>query len=175
MISEAQVTRQQLRASMKPKHGWSPTMRDAELQRIRSRSAIRRGQLSMDEARESMKDLAVSADKGAAAATELAATIEALPEIKGASSPMAVEKRTPVPVTITIENPTGLSVLDRVTWTSSGKAKEGQIVAVVPAGKLPIDVDMKVKTDAGSRDHVSYVVQSGKTLYWPRVSLLERV
>ena len=36
MISEPRVTRQQLRASMKPKHGWTNEARDQELQRIRA-------------------------------------------------------------------------------------------------------------------------------------------
>lgn len=65
-----------------------------------------------------------------------------------------------------------------VKWLSSAKYKTGQIIAVVPAGSLPRDVltDAPAVKDATSpRDHVSYVVQVGKTRYWPRVSLLNFV
>lgn len=65
--------------------------------------------------------------------------------------------------------------LDRVKWVSSNKAKEGTVVAVVPAGKLPRDVDVHVKDANKPRDHVSYVVVANKKSYWPRVSLLARV
>lgn len=71
-----------------------------------------------------------------------------------------------------VTNTGEFSVLDTVTWTSSNKAKTGQVVAVVPAGKLPIDVDVKVKDATSPRDHVSYVVSADGKSYWPRVALL---
>ena len=77
----------------------------------------------------------------------------------------------------------GLGILDEafasafhvgqvVDWTSSGTTKRGVVTHVVPVGKMPADVEAKVKTDGAPRDHVSYVVRANSTNYWPRVSLL---
>lgn len=74
-------------------------------------------------------------------------------------------------------NPVG----KKVTWTSSGVPKVGEIIAVIPAGKLPSDFGIKIKDGNTPRDHETFVV-SGETVdgpakgkpntYWPRVSLL---
>lgn len=60
-----------------------------------------------------------------------------------------------------------------VTWTSSGKTKTGEIVAVVPVGEHPKnDFKPKVDISGAPRDHTSYVVKADGKHYWPRVSLL---
>ena len=75
----------------------------------------------------------------------------------------------------------------KVRWTSSNTDKVGEIVAVVPAGKMPRDVGYPKIDHAGMhRDHDSFVViarkpkfKNGeavpgpKAAYWPRVSLLK--
>jgi hypothetical protein len=71
-------------------------------------------------------------------------------------------------------------VNDAVRWVSSNTPKEGVIVGVVPAGRLPCDVGFKTLGDTAlSRDHESYVVRGqargrAPTMYWPLVSLLHR-
>lgn len=67
------------------------------------------------------------------------------------------------------------NIADEVRWTSSGKQKVGTVKAILRAGELPGDANCRVKDATSPRDHVSFVVAVGKTLYWPRVSLLERV
>lgn len=87
---------------------------------------------------------------------------------------------------------------DLVTWTSQagGYAAEkiGKVIAVVPAGKQPIDVGLTMRGAGFSRKHESYVVEVSKPnrrkvskeakaagitaypptskLYWPVVSIL---
>lgn len=71
-----------------------------------------------------------------------------------------------------------------VSWTSSNTTKRGAITHVIPAGKLPSDLGVKIKDEGQPRDHESYIVrgwqidrtgnQVGRnTTYWPRVSLLK--
>ena len=60
----------------------------------------------------------------------------------------------------------------RVSWTSNGVQKVGEITHVVPAAKTPSEVGAKVKDAGGPRDHESFVVQANGKTYWPRVSLL---
>lgn len=65
---------------------------------------------------------------------------------------------------------------DRVAWTSSASGKtsrkEGEVVAVVPAGERPPPKGLR---DPGApRDHESYVVVVGTKRYWPKVDKLER-
>jgi hypothetical protein len=67
-----------------------------------------------------------------------------------------------------------------VHWTSQAagisKTKEGPVVAVVPAGKLPDRKEFStLYTGPGvgsPRNHESYVIKAGGRLYWPRVSAL---
>lgn len=66
-------------------------------------------------------------------------------------------------------NPVG----KRVTWSSNGVEKVGEIVAVVPAGKVPSDFHVKVKDAGGPRDHESFAVSANGKNYWPRVSVLK--
>lgn len=69
-------------------------------------------------------------------------------------------------------------VTEPVRWKSSNIKKEGVIVAIVPAGKLPRDVGFARLGDTTlPRDHESYVVKGGVPgtrhgTYWPIVSLL---
>jgi pyruvoyl-dependent arginine decarboxylase (PvlArgDC) len=76
-----------------------------------------------------------------------------------------------------------LKLGDRVRWVSQSqgyrKAKEGEIVEVVPAGFSPNrDAFPQLYQGMGvgfPRNHDSYVVLVGKKPYWPRASLLEKV
>lgn len=67
---------------------------------------------------------------------------------------------------------------DAVRWVSSNAKKEGVIVGVVSAGRLPRDAGfLKLGDTSLPRDHESYVVRGGvpgsrTALYWPVVSLL---
>ena len=67
---------------------------------------------------------------------------------------------------------------DLLRWTSSNTRKEGVVVAIVPAGKLPRDVGFpRLGEESMPRDAESYVVRGGEpgrrqTDYWPLVSLL---
>ncbi len=81
---------------------------------------------------------------------------------------------------------------DRVRWQSQAQGyhvvKEGIVVAVIPAGRLPDrDVFPSLYKNSGvgmSRDHESYVIKarqlcrdgrtpkSGNRIYWPRASAL---
>lgn len=69
-------------------------------------------------------------------------------------------------------------VNDAVHWVSSSTRKEGVVVGVVPAGRLPSHVGfLKLGETSLPRDRESYVVRGGvpgnrATLYWPVVSLL---
>lgn len=60
---------------------------------------------------------------------------------------------------------------DRVSWTRRGMTKTGFVVDIVPAGIIPTGF-AGLKVEAGSRDHVSYVVKVGKKHYWPVVAEL---
>lgn len=71
-----------------------------------------------------------------------------------------------------------------VEWSSSNQTKRGVVMSVVPAGKLPGDVNVKIKDAITPRDHESYIVRGhpiaswrgektgDNATYWPRVSLL---
>lgn len=67
---------------------------------------------------------------------------------------------------------------EAVRWTSSNTHKEGVVVGIVPAGRLPRDVGFRRIGDTSlSRDHESYVIRGAykggrQQLYWPHVSLL---
>lgn len=62
---------------------------------------------------------------------------------------------------------------DEVRWCSqaqgSSKQKQGRVIEVVPAGEIPNDIGGV----SSPRNHESYVVHVGSTLYWPRVSHLK--
>lgn len=75
------------------------------------------------------------------------------------------------------------SVGDKVEWVSSGVKKIGEIIAVVPAGKTPVEIGYPKAGGGGvARDHETYVAKGvkhdskgaygSKALYWPFVSLL---
>lgn len=66
-------------------------------------------------------------------------------------------------------NPVG----SRVSWSSNGKEKVGEIVAVIPAGKTPADFGVKVKDAGAPRDHESFAVMVDTKPYWPRANLLK--
>ncbi len=65
-----------------------------------------------------------------------------------------------------------------VRWVSSNTKKEGVVVAIIPAGRLPRDFGFKKLGDTTlPRDHGSYIVKGGvpgqrQALYWPLASLL---
>jgi hypothetical protein len=80
----------------------------------------------------------------------------------------------------------------KVEWVSSNTRKTGEVIAVVPPGKLPIDLGYKRLDNSGlPRDHETYIVEARgpkyvtfgptiqgagpKRIYWPRVSLLKAV
>lgn len=68
---------------------------------------------------------------------------------------------------------------DAVRWTSSNVRKEGVIIGIVPANRMPRDVGLNIGDTSLPRDHQSYVVRGGEpgrrtTIYWPVVSLLNR-
>lgn len=75
---------------------------------------------------------------------------------------------------------------DKVRWISSNTRKVGEIIAIVPKGKMPREIGYPKAGGGGwGRDHESYVVQGAavpsrhqakaprKAHYWPVVSLLE--
>lgn len=65
---------------------------------------------------------------------------------------------------------------DKVTWRSqaggSWKEKTGEIIYVVPAGRLPRSEWHQADTCL-PRNHESYIVKVGRRTYWPRVSALK--
>jgi hypothetical protein len=67
---------------------------------------------------------------------------------------------------------------EAVRWISSNTRKEGVIVAVVPARRLPRDAGFpKLGDTSMPRDAESYIVRGGEpgkrqADYWPLVSLL---
>lgn len=74
---------------------------------------------------------------------------------------------------------------DKVRWLSSNTYKVGEIVAVVPVGKTPQEVNYPKAGGGGiGRNHISYIVLGSKVstrsvrrdsreaYYWPVVSLL---
>lgn len=73
-----------------------------------------------------------------------------------------------------------LNIGDSVAWISSNLKKTGRVVAVIPAGALPREVDPAYKKleAATPRNEESYVVLGSaarggrEALYWPRPSLL---
>lgn len=77
------------------------------------------------------------------------------------------------------------AVGDKVEWTSSNTRKVGEIVAVVPAGKIPSDVGFPKAGGGGiGRKQVSYIARGRKrtyrdepygsnAVYWPMTSLLK--
>lgn len=73
--------------------------------------------------------------------------------------------------------PFGLGVI--VEWTSSSagttKTKRGEIVQVVHKWTKPDFARFPSLIGAGTRDHESYVIKVGSTLYYPRVSALRSV
>lgn len=100
----------------------------------------------------------------------------------GFNASRALVLKEPQAAALTVESP--FAVGQVVRWTSSNTDKIGAIVAVVPAGKSPSDVGVKLKDVGMARDHVSYIVEGQqadrdgnptgrKSKYWPRVSLLE--
>lgn len=74
---------------------------------------------------------------------------------------------------------------DKVTWKSQAggheKEKTGEILFVIPPGKLPMDFPLLPwpYVYGGStcipRDHESYLVCVGRRFYWPRVKHLRLV
>jgi hypothetical protein len=68
-----------------------------------------------------------------------------------------------------------MKVGDRVRWESSNRIKEGEIVAIVPAGEIP----KELKNPGFGRESESYLVlgriigKKGSAFYWPRASLLK--
>lgn len=71
-----------------------------------------------------------------------------------------------------------------VTWTSSNTRKRGVISHIVPVGKVPPEVGVRMKEYGSPRDHISYIVRGNKlnvnglamkpaATYWPLTSLLK--
>lgn len=62
---------------------------------------------------------------------------------------------------------------ERVTWTSAGVEKRGEIVEVVKWGRYP---ETRVPIHGFYREHFSYVVkaQDGR-FFWPWVGTLRRI
>ena len=94
--------------------------------------------------------------------------IKFIPENRLGMSLMPSDK----PAVIGQVQDSGNPVGKRVSWTSNGVQKVGEITHVVPAGKFPADVGAKIKDVGSYRDHESFVVQANGKTYWPRVSLL---
>lgn len=76
---------------------------------------------------------------------------------------------------------------DKVRWISSNTYKQGIVEVVLPPRRTPLDVGYPKAGGGGlSRDHETYIVRGrkitnrgdeygSKALYWPRVSLLEKL
>lgn len=94
--------------------------------------------------------------------------VEIIPEVRMGMDVVISKKPSIIGEVQDSGNPIG----KRVSWTSNGVQKAGEITHVVPAGKTPSEVGAKVKDAGGPRDHESFVVQANGKTYWPRVSLL---